>query len=132
MTAQAVVPRFTEAPHLAVALRRSGRRISPDPWLADDGSQVGRAAGGHDGALLPPRQDVNVGRRLLEFVPDSFRKPARNQRNLRASDSRLWGMVSAEIVAICRQKVDAMSLAVPFAMQKVEGSSPFSRFSYVQ
>ena len=30
---------------------------------------------------------------------------------------------------ICRQKVDAISLAVPFAMQKVEGSSPFSRLS---
>ena len=38
------------------------------------------------------------------FVPESFRKPARNQRNLRASDSCLWASCNAEIYAFAGQK----------------------------
>ena len=45
--------------------------------------------GRHDSVVLLHRQHVNMGRRLLDFVPDSIRKPGRNQRNLRASDPRL-------------------------------------------
>jgi len=66
-------------------------------------------------------------RRRLEFVPDWFRKPARNVPNLRASDSPSCGAPTAKIRAVCRQKVGSVLLAWPLAMQKVEGSSPFSR-----
>ena len=61
-----------------------------------------RAVGGHDDLVLPLDSTWAWDRRLLESVPDSFRKPARNQRNLPASDFVLGGVVSTEILVICR------------------------------
>ena len=57
-----------------------------------------RAAGGHDDLVLRLDSTWAWDRRLLESVPDSFRKPARNERNLRASDFVLRGVLSAEIL----------------------------------
>ena len=84
------VPRFSETLRLAVTLRSGARRHSPDlvSWPVTEA--VGVGADGHDNVVLTPRQSVNMPRRLLGFVPDWFRKPARNPPNLRASDFRLY------------------------------------------
>jgi hypothetical protein len=89
MAAEQLVPPFTEsgAPRPDATERNTAITLPTVSWSMRQAG-CSRAGGGHDGVVLPPRQHVNMGPRLLEFVPDSFRKPARNQRNLRASDSR--------------------------------------------
>ena len=89
MAAELLVSRFTEAAHLAATRGQDGRLNAPTvSWpVAQAGLEPGRR--GPDGLVLPLDSTWTWDRRLLEFVPESFRKPARNQRNLPASDSRL-------------------------------------------
>jgi len=75
--------------------------------------------------MKQPRSATPTG---VDFVPDWFRKSPRNVPNLRASVRHPASAATTEIPAICRQKVTDKIAAFPLAMQKVEGSSPFSRF----
>ena len=98
IAAEQLMPRLTEAAHRAATLRRRGRLDRSDGQLVHGTSRLEPRRRRTLRLRASPRQPLTWDRRLLEFVPDSFRKPARNQRNLRASDFVLRGDVSAEIL----------------------------------